>query len=149
MCICPVPLAINSRIYFDLNESSLWHLLTGCMFIQIIIVSLSFLLIRWKVIIKLPAIKLWGRLYDTFSLLLETTYVNLCISYHGDCRQCCMLHEAVKIWPATWCMRCLILPVRFPSLILAQYTLCSLQYFKLRHLLVSVRMKRWYRKPVK
>lgn len=53
MCVSPVPLEINSRIYFDLNESSIWHLLTGCMFIQIVLVSLSFLLTQWKVIIKL------------------------------------------------------------------------------------------------
>lgn len=149
MCFSPVPLEINSRISVDLYESGIWHLLTGCRFIHVVIASLSFLLTQWNVIVKLPAIKLRGRLYDTFGLLLETTCVNLCISYRTDYRQYCMLHEAVKIPPTTWRMRCLILPARLPSLVLAQYTLCNLWYFKLRHLLVSVRMKRWYRKPVK
>lgn len=87
MCFSPVPLEINSRISVDLNASSIWHLLRGCRFIQIIMFSLSFLLTQWNVIIKLPAIKLQGRLHDTLSLLLETTYENLCISYHSDYRQ--------------------------------------------------------------
>lgn len=51
-------------------------------------------------IIKFPAIKLRGRLYDTFGLLLETTYVNLYSSYHSDYRQYCMLHGAVKMLPS-------------------------------------------------
>lgn len=55
---------------------------------------------QWNVIIKFPAIKLRGRLYDTFGLLLETTYVNLYSSYHSDYRQYCMLHGAVKMLPS-------------------------------------------------
>lgn len=149
MCFSPVPLEINSRISVDLNGSSICHLLMGCRFIQIVVISLSFLLTQWNVVVKLPAIKLQGRLYDTFSLLLETTYVNLCFSYHSDYRQYYTLHNTVKRLPTTWHMRCLILPATSCSLVLAQYTLCNLQYFKLRHLLVSVRMKRWYLKPVK
>ena len=101
MCFSPVPLEINSRVSVNLNESSIWRLLTDCRFTQIVTVSLSFLLTQWNVIVKLPAIKLRGRLYDTFSLLLETTYMSLYISYHSDYRQYCMLHEAVKILPTT------------------------------------------------
>lgn len=80
MCFNGMPLEISSRISVDLNEISIWHVLAGYRFIQIVILLTStllyFLVMQWDVIIKLqifPAIKLQGRLYDTFGLLLETT----------------------------------------------------------------------------
>lgn len=77
MCFNPVPLEINSRISVDLNDSSVWHMLavTGLfkLLFLLTLTLLSFLIMQWNVIINFPAIKLQGRLYDTFGLLLETT----------------------------------------------------------------------------
>lgn len=49
MCFNPMPLEINSRISVDFNESSIWHVLAGYRFIQIVI-PLNFIVFPYNAV---------------------------------------------------------------------------------------------------